>query len=121
MENENFVENIATPLSHSASVKSVFGEPITAQGKTIIPVAQVAYGFGGGFGHKQKTPLDKEAQQGDKGAGGGGGILAKAKGVYEVTPEATRFIPARNLGELLIVALIGFFIGGFWGKKKFIR
>jgi uncharacterized spore protein YtfJ len=118
MENENFVENIATPLSHSASVKSVFGEPITAQGKTIIPVAHVAYGFGGGFGHKQKNPQDNDPLQGGKGAGGGGGIMAKAKGVYEVTAEGTRFIPVRNIGELLSAAFIGFLIGSLLKKKR---
>ena len=32
----------------AANVKSVYGEPIAAQGKTVIPVAKVMYGYGGG-------------------------------------------------------------------------
>lgn len=38
MENENFIENIATRLGQVASVKNVYGEPIVAGDKTIIPV-----------------------------------------------------------------------------------
>jgi uncharacterized spore protein YtfJ len=37
-------------LGSSATVKAVFGEPVHAAGRTVIPVAKVAYGFGGGFG-----------------------------------------------------------------------
>ncbi|MCU7551986.1 spore germination protein GerW family protein [Chitinophagaceae bacterium LB-8] len=117
MENENFVENLATPLSHNASVKSVFGEPIETQGKTIIPVAQVGYGFGGGFGQKHKNQSEKDPLNNEKGAGGGGGLFARAKGVYEVTPQTTRFIPAVNWSHLMIAALAGFFIRGWLTKR----
>ena len=112
MENENFIENLATPLIHQASVKTVYGDPILADGKTIIPVAQVAFGFGGGFGQKasrkQETPNDAE-----KGVGGGGGLIARAKGVYEISAQGTRFIPANNLKQLLLAALVGFLIKGW--------
>lgn len=45
MENANFIENIATRLGQSATVKNVYGEPVVAGDKTIIPVAQVALGL----------------------------------------------------------------------------
>jgi uncharacterized spore protein YtfJ len=124
MENEHFVENIATPLEHNATVKSVYGEPIITDGKTIIPVAQVAFGFGGGFGQKarnQQTPTagtETEATPNEKGAGGGGGMYARPKGVYEVTPQGTRFIPAYNLKQLLLAAFAGFVIRGLLYKGK---
>jgi uncharacterized spore protein YtfJ len=41
-------KSIAEPLQSSATVKAVFGDAIPAQGRTIIPVARVGYGFGGG-------------------------------------------------------------------------
>jgi uncharacterized spore protein YtfJ len=116
MENENFIENLATPLIHQASVKTVYGEPIIADGRTIIPVAQVAFGFGGGFGqkpgYKQGTPNNEE-----KGAGGGGGLMARAKGVYEISAQGTRFIPAHNIKQLLLAALAGFLIKGWMTKR----
>jgi hypothetical protein len=31
---------------YASVAKSVFGEPISAHGKTVVPVAKVAYGFG---------------------------------------------------------------------------
>ena len=34
----------------SASVKSVFGDPITVGDKTVIPVARIRYGMGAGGG-----------------------------------------------------------------------
>jgi uncharacterized spore protein YtfJ len=119
MNNNNFVENIASPLQHSASVKNVFGEPITAQGKTIIPVAQVAFGFGGGFGQKNKPAANtNESSKGEEGAGGGGGMYARAKGVYEITDTGTRFIPVNNTAQILLAALAGFLVRGWLFRRK---
>lgn len=39
----------AERMAGGASVSKAFGEPIVAQGRTIIPVALVAMGFRGGF------------------------------------------------------------------------
>lgn len=115
MENENFIERIAKGFSQNASVKYVYGDPIQSGNKTIIPVASIAYGFGGGFGQgtKGKRPsatsgaATEESPSGE-GAGGGGGLRTTLKGVYEITPEATRFIPANNTKPLVIGIVIGF-------------
>ena len=128
MENSNFIENIATVLGQNASVKNVYGDPIVTDGKTIIPVAQVAFGFGGSFGEKKKKNLlsgnpESESRENEKeiageGAGGGGGMYVKAKGVYEITSQQTRFIPVNNNKRLLIAALIGFLIRGWFFRKR---
>ena len=55
MENINFLENIAQRLGQTASVRNVYGEPKIVGDKTIIPVAQIMYGFGGGYGYG-RTP-----------------------------------------------------------------
>ena len=34
----------------TASVKAIYGEPIAAHGKTVIPVARIMYGYGAGAG-----------------------------------------------------------------------
>ena len=126
MENENFVENLASRLGQNASVKNVYGEPIVTEGKTIIPVAQVAYGFGGGFGKSKKKNQFSETAKGEtfgkepggEGAGGGGGVRAKPIGVYEVTAGQTRFIPAYNNKQLIVAAIVGFMIRGWLYKKR---
>lgn len=120
MENINFLETLAQRLGQSATVKNVYGEPVVAGDKTIIPVAQIMYGFGGGYGHGRKpkkfsTPENvstgngKEQKSGE-GLGGGGGLLARPKGVYEISKQGTRFIPANNTRKLIAALLVGFLI-----------
>ena len=126
MSNENFLEKLATQISQSASVKNVYGEPVQAGDKTIIPVAQIAYGLGGGYGHGTKKKLHSkpgeqpktEAEPAGEGAGGGGGMFARPKGVYEITPTCTRFIPADTTRQILTGLAIGFLLRGLIYKRK---
>lgn len=100
-----FIETISEKLHDSASVKKIFGDPITSEGKTIIPVARVRYGFGGGGGISgKKLP---ESGTAEEGGGGGGGIKVTPVGVVEISTQSTRFIPFRNYRSIL-----GYMIGG---------
>ena len=104
-------------LERGASVKNVFGEPIEAQGRTLVPVARVAYGFGAGRGHDKKgndTTKHKDADDG----GGGGGASAKPIGVLEVTDEGTRFIATRDNGRLYAGIAAGFLVGMWLGRRR---
>src|SRR3954466_7222063 len=128
MENNSFLETLASRLGQNASVKNVYGEPITAQGKTIIPVAQIAMGLGGGYGQKNgrnkkaaidtQKPEDNTEDNKDKGEGAGGGMFATAKGVYEITDRWTRFIPANATKQLLGIAALAFIAGRWMGRRK---
>lgn len=123
MENEKTLDTLATHLEQNATVKNVFGQPILADGKTIIPVAKVAFGLGGGYGEKhpknnsQANP-DTAAEPEGNGAGAGGGMYAMPKGVYEISSAGTRFIPASNTKPLLIGIAIGIFLRGLLGRKR---
>ena len=44
------LQSLRESIQGQASVKTVYGEPIEAQGKTIIPVAKIVFGFGAGAG-----------------------------------------------------------------------
>ncbi|TXS45420.1 hypothetical protein EAO75_21440, partial [Streptomyces sp. uw30] len=46
------LERLADKLGGRASeaVAAVYGEPVTVDGVTVIPVAKVSFGFGGGAG-----------------------------------------------------------------------
>ena len=119
MPNENFIEKISSNFNQSASIRNVFGEPIQAGEKTIIPVARIAYGFGGGFGEGHlKEGVQKPGSEGS-GGGAGGGLHASAKGVYEITSSRTRFIPATPYKHILIGVAIGFIVKSmfFTGKR----
>jgi uncharacterized spore protein YtfJ len=131
MENQNIVERLATLFSQNASVKSVFGEPIQAGEKIIIPVSQISYGVGGGWGNTEKQNPEKptstpreELKKNEKGlndsngGGGGGGIYIKSKGVFEITPKSTKFIPADNFKQVIICVAFGFLLSKLFAKGR---
>jgi uncharacterized spore protein YtfJ len=90
MNAADLLQKMGETLGSTATVKSVFGEPIHANGKTVVPIAKVAYGFGGGAG-KGNDGADPE-RQGENG-GGGGGMRAFPAGALEITDTHTRFVP----------------------------
>jgi uncharacterized spore protein YtfJ len=100
------LQNLHESLSTRAQVKSVFGDPVTAGDKIIIPVAKIAYGFGAGAG----TGGVGESSKGE-GGGGGGGIRATAAGVFEVGPAGTRFVPVRDRKQQAALLAAGAMLG----------
>ena len=91
----------------------MFGEPVRAGDKVIIPVAQVMLGMSGEHGHssqKNKQLLlsdpdrTRSPEKPETPAGGGGGMRVVAKGVFEITPKRTRFIPVHDVKQVLLVS-----------------
>jgi len=111
-----YFQSIIERLQSSAIVKTVFGDPITAEGKTIIPVAKVGYCFGVGIG---SPPIiaKKSPDKSDTG-GMGGAFRAKPLGVLEITKEETKFIPIEEKKKLMGVLLIGLFLGVLLAKRS---
>jgi uncharacterized spore protein YtfJ len=102
------LESLAERLQ-TTGVRTIFGEPISAEGRTIIPVARVAYGFGGGGGSGKHPGHSTEVD--GEGAGGGGGVRAVPAGVIEITQEQTRFLRFDDWRPLAAAAAIGFGAG----------
>lgn len=114
---QEFFQSLGDRLQGSASVKTVYGDPVVVAEKTIIPVARVAYGFGGGL--RSRTKGEGGAQQKDGNEeGGGGGMAATPVGVVEITQADTRFISIGEERKLAWALLIGFFLGVFMGKRR---
>lgn len=44
------LQSLKESILSQASVKAIYGEPISAHGKTVIPVAKIMYGYGAGAG-----------------------------------------------------------------------
>ena len=99
----NRLEEIFRAIVDHAGAKIVFGEPVTTEGKTILPVARLGYGFGGGSGRKRDG-----AQHG---GGGGAGLKAKAVGVVEITASGTRFIRFVSVWDILACVGFGVLLG----------
>jgi len=124
MSATNILQQIGESLVSTATVKSVFGEPIQMKGKTVVPVAKVAYGFGGGFGSGHKGGDGKagpESEGSGEGGGGGGGVRAIPAGVLEITAESTRFVPFPNPPLLLSAFAAGLAVGAFLVGRRLSR
>lgn len=124
METVNFLEPLVSEFRREGSVKNVYGDPITTLGKTIIPVAKISMGVGGGFGYNKRRKQENiqksvnESNGNNEGGGMGGGLSVTAKGVYEVTAEGTKFIPANQLRKLLAITFLSFMLGRWVGKRN---
>ena len=102
-------------LQSGASVRAVFGDPVEAHGRTVIPVARIGYGFGAGgraAGNEAASPED------GYGSGGGAGLRARPVGALEITAGGTRFIPFIAPARLGILLLAGFLIGLRIGRRS---
>lgn len=116
MSVKGFIGGILEGVKSSASVSTVYGKPIQASGKTIIPVAKVAYGFGGGGETEKNGTFGKRKVE--KEEGGGGGVAVKPVGVLEVTGSKTRFVPVSRKARLFGFLALGFVTGLIWSKRR---
>jgi uncharacterized spore protein YtfJ len=115
MDLQKYVETLQQGLASSAHVKTVFGDPVSAEGRTIIPVARVRYGFGAGMGTGPTRSSDE--QRIGQGGGGGGGALVKPIGVIEVSAGGTRFIPIHSRSKMGALALLSVAIGWLLSRR----
>ena len=113
---DGFVDALRTAiegLDANATLDEAYGEPITVEGKTIVPVARVLYGFGGGFGSTPET----DADPGESGGGGGGGTVSLPIGVLEITDRETRFVRFTDRKRLALAVGIGIAIGRVLARR----
>jgi uncharacterized spore protein YtfJ len=108
MNIQQLLQSMAERVSARAAVNNVYGDPVVAGDRTVIPAAQVRYAFGGGGGSPKG---DAEAQNGGGGGGGGGRVSARPCGALEVTPEGTRFIAFPDNRSIGAALAIGFVLG----------
>ena len=90
---------ITDRLQASATTKTVYGDPLSVDGRTLIPVARVRYGFGAGGGNGG-------GDNGSEGSGGGGGVEVTPIGLVEITDVGTRYISLDGPRVFIKYALI---------------
>jgi uncharacterized spore protein YtfJ len=107
-------------LRDKADVNAVYGEPVTVGDKTIIPVADIKYGFGFGFG---AGPTERDEEYDDEpGQSGGivGGVAAHPVAALEITDDG---VVVRSVEDENRIALAGILTGAwavFWIAKIII-
>ncbi|MET9341136.1 spore germination protein GerW family protein [Nonomuraea sp. NPDC003804] len=79
----------------AATVRRVFGEPVTNGDVTVIPVAKVAQSGGGGGGKQ-------EGEQPRQGSGGGYGLGAAPAGVYVIKNGEVTWRPAVDVNRIVV-------------------
>ena len=106
MNIKELLASISDRVQSSASVTAVYGEPFVAEGKTIIPVARVRYGFGGGGGTQIVQPATEEGDAHPQtGGGGAGGVDVSPIGFIEVTPDETRYVSFETRKRIIRAAV----------------
>ena len=101
-------------LQEEANVNACFGEPITVEGRTIIPVARVRYGLGMGMGQGPAAEGDEGVGEKMDTGGGGGGVVASPLAVIEVTSQGTRIEPVIDKQKLAIASMLVGAWSAFW-------
>ena len=104
---EQLLHLMSDRLGAGANVVKVYGRPIAAHGRIIVPVAKVAYGFGAGAGRWR----GRNRFRSENSSGGGGGAVAIPIGVLEITAHKSRYIPLSYTRSLLLAGALGALIG----------
>ncbi len=85
MTGEQVLDALAERIGGHAHARMVYGEPVRHDGITVIPVAQVRWGFGIGSGFR-RAPMRT----------GGGGVMASPVGYLEISGNRCRYVPIRE-------------------------
>jgi uncharacterized spore protein YtfJ len=102
------VRSIGETVGATATVKSVFGEPVTCGQRVVLPVAKILCSFGGGGGGGAERDGEEPKQSG---GGGGGWIVAKPCGLVDVSPEGARFVYYHEPALVVAAVAAGFLLG----------
>ena len=118
---QDIFRGITERLQSNANVSTVYGEPISAEGKTIIPVARVRYGFGGGagsLGAMEHRGEGEGPQEMGGGGGGGGGVEVTPVGIIEVTAGDPRFISFDERRRIVRASIFGLLAAIFLLRRR---
>jgi len=98
----NLIEKFTDSVP-SWGAKIAYGDPATIAGQEVLPVALVAFGFGGGEGSGEMPADDQSPVRKGEGSGGGGGGYSIPIGAYVGGETGARFQP--NPVALLAIAV----------------
>jgi uncharacterized spore protein YtfJ len=88
-------------LGDSLTAGRVFGEPIERDGCTVIPVAFLAGGAGGGTEAAREAVGDRPAR--GPGEGTGAGMVCWPIGAYVIKNGDARFVPSFDVAQLIVL------------------
>jgi uncharacterized spore protein YtfJ len=106
MKLENMFDAIEE-IQDKANVTTVFGDPVEVGDKTIIPVADVKFGFGIGFGEgPTASKEEEESETSSQGGGSGGGVTARPVAVVEISDTGVVVRPVSDEGRIALAGIL---------------
>jgi uncharacterized spore protein YtfJ len=129
MDTPTNLTTIVDSLRERAGVETVFGDPIEREGRTVVPVARVMYGFGGGWGSGGEgldadvgnldvaDDEDVDADSVGEGGGFGGGLSAQPIGALVITDDGTKFVRLSDRRRAVVAMLVGLVLGLILGRR----
>ena len=116
------VDEVLAQARDSITVGRVFGDPIERDGVTVIPVAKVMGGAGGGsgegpVGNSAGDPASGDPWSGDpasmvragqvgSGSGAGFGVRATPAGVYVIKSGTVQWVPAIDVTRIVLMGQV---------------
>ena len=100
---DSVLSRLADRLGAQMRSSTVFGTPVERDGVTVIPVAAVRLGFGGGSGG--------DPARDQSGEGGGGGGAASPIGYIELKDGNSRFVPVVHPARMAALATAAILAG----------
>jgi uncharacterized spore protein YtfJ len=100
------VEELMEQARDAITVKRVFGDPIEKDGITVIPVANVMGGAGGGEGTGPMSVGEVSPGAAPSGSGAGFGVRAVPAGVYVIRDGTVRWEPALDLNRAVLLGSV---------------
>ncbi len=96
-EIDSLIEQVGAQLGEIANGDLVVGSAIKLGNVTIVPISDVAIGFGGGGGEGEDTGSKKKqvTTGGGRGLGGGGGVTPVAVAVFREGSVEVMKIPEK--------------------------
>ncbi len=105
------------------NASAVFGEPFKEGAVTVIPVANVAYGFGYGSGRGKMTggmhgPMGEASEPGEgSGQGGGGGGMARPIGYLRISADGVTYEPIMDTSRISMLGIAMVMWNIFWSTS----
>ncbi|PSK95712.1 sporulation protein YtfJ [Murinocardiopsis flavida] len=109
------IDQMVARLGGRATAAAVYGEPVTASGVTVIPVAKIALSIGIGVGNEVKKEKGKESD----GGGGGGAVGAVPIGFIEIKDGTAVFVPIRRTSAFALAVPLALIAG--WTASRIAR
>lgn len=101
---KTFLDGMAEKVGANARAEAVYGAAVERDGVTVIPVAKVRWGFGGGDG---SSGGDGGVRGAGSGSGGGGGVTVSPLGYIEIAGGESHFRRINDRTALAPVVLAG--------------